>query len=445
MSWTIEQVNSFAPDEGTIKRGNSTAKLNKWQKLERNDRAIWGECKGSGAQPYLTGVDLNGPAFKCSCPVARLPCKHVMALMFLYVQFFNNFQTVNPPAWLSEWLAKRDAKAVKVEKVVEKPEDDEELRKKEAAKVANFQSRIALMKGGFAEMEIWLQDVIRQGIASVEKQPYSFWNDVAARLVDTKSKGASNFIQEIPLLIHQHNWHEAVLVQLSDVYTLSQAFKHIENLPTPLQHDVLSVAGYTIPSKDLLVKNGIKDHWQILGKVQGTGVDEHILFRRIWLKGQKTGKYALLLDFTHTTQSFETHWSVGTATQAEIVYFPSNYPTRAKVKQQVPSDSFIPEFDGMADFQSFLKAFSLALAANPWLMDFPCMLQEVTPLIRDGKLLLMDKNQTMVPTADRDLLGWQLVALSGGKPISVFGEWTGNELVPLSAMVNGRFIDMSVG
>ena len=228
---TVEQVLSYAPDAGVKKRGQATAKLSKWSKMGSNSRAIWGECKGSGSgsQPYLVGVDLNGMGFKCGCPAMRKPpCKHVVALMLMYIQFSDEFKNDQPPQWMADWLTKRDVKAQKIEATI--TISDEEAKKRAASRAANFRKRVTLMKNGFADIEIWLNDIVRQGIASVEKQSYSFWNDVAARLVDTKSKGAGNFIKEIPLLIDiKPDWYETVIARLADVYTIAQAFKHIEN------------------------------------------------------------------------------------------------------------------------------------------------------------------------------------------------------------------------
>lgn len=436
-NWTTEEVLALAPDEGTKKRGQSTAKANKWQTLEKNDRAIWGTCKGSGKEPYRTGVDWIGPAFKCSCPVRKPPCKHVMALMLLSVA--ENFATTTPPQWMSEWLDKR---AEKRTKVVEIPTvSKEEAEKKAAARQENFDKRIALMQNGFMELEIWLNDLIRQGIASVEKQSYSFWTDVAAKMVDAKAKGASNFIKEIPLLINvKPDWYETVLARLADVYTLTQAFKNIKKLPTPLQHDVLSVGGYTIPSKDLLENKGVTDVWEVLGKVEGVGTDESILFRRVWLKGLKTEQYALILDFAHINFGFTDTWMVGSAFHGELVYFPSNYPSRAKVKTQEPLPDFVDSMTGAPNISALLDDFSKAVAQNPWLMDFPCMLNNVIPVIRNEKLELIDNEQNIIPVIDKDFMGWKLIALSGGEPISIFGEWTGQELMPLSAITGSQFV-----
>ena len=442
MNWTTEQVLSFAPDEGTAKRGKSTAKLNKWQLIEKNDRAIWGECKGSGSRPYQTGVDMNGPAFKCSCPVRKPPCKHVIALMLLHAGFENDFSAAHPPTWMNEWLTKRDERLAKpAEPVV----SEEEIQKKLAARRANFLKRVEEMRTGLVDFEIWIKDLIRQGIASVEKESYGFWNDAAARLVDAKAKSASNFIKEIPLLINQSSdWYETVLTRLSDVYTITQAIQNIENLPIPLQHDVLSVAGYTIKKADLLQNEGISDEWQVLGKKESASIDPNVDFRRIWLKGKNTDKYALLLDYSFQGQGYTEHFSVGTYFQGDLVFFPSNYPLRARVKQLIPQTGYISKFEGAPDFQAFLKDYALAVASNPWLMDTPVLLNQVVPIMREEKLLLLDRNNEIIPLQNRDLIGWQLLALSGGAPISIFGEWTGSELVPLSAWVSDRFVNMEI-
>jgi len=36
-----------------------------------------------------------------------------------------------------------------------------------------------------------------------------------------------------------------------------------------------------------------------------------------------------------------------------------------------------------------------------------------------------------------------MIALSGGKPLEVFGEWDGHALLPLSAVGEGRFVELT--
>ena len=42
-----------------------------------------GCCQGSGKTPYQVQVDITGPAYTCSCPSRKVPCKHALALLLL--------------------------------------------------------------------------------------------------------------------------------------------------------------------------------------------------------------------------------------------------------------------------------------------------------------------------------------------------------------------------
>ena len=64
-SWTAEQILALAPDAGSAKAGKDLASPRKWVSLGHDGQAAWGECQGSGAHPYQTKIDLQGPAFHC--------------------------------------------------------------------------------------------------------------------------------------------------------------------------------------------------------------------------------------------------------------------------------------------------------------------------------------------------------------------------------------------
>ena len=81
--WSIEAIEALAPDTSSIKAASKLKTTTKWQELAFNERIIWGLCKGSGKNPYQTQIDLQGPAFKCSCPSRKFPCKHALALFHL--------------------------------------------------------------------------------------------------------------------------------------------------------------------------------------------------------------------------------------------------------------------------------------------------------------------------------------------------------------------------
>src|SRR4051812_47929336 len=103
--WTSQRVLALAPDPASAKAGQGLATARKWASLGFDGRAAWGECQGSGAKPYQVQVDLAEPAFKCSCPSRKFPCKHGIGLMLLFAS--DAFARGARPAWVEQWLAGR--------------------------------------------------------------------------------------------------------------------------------------------------------------------------------------------------------------------------------------------------------------------------------------------------------------------------------------------------
>ena len=104
---TEEQILALAPDEASKKPGKDLANPSKWVSKSFNDQALWGACQGSGSKPYLTQIDLNNIAFKCSCPSRKFPCKHGLGLMLLHARQPEIFTQEAAPAWVTDWLGKR--------------------------------------------------------------------------------------------------------------------------------------------------------------------------------------------------------------------------------------------------------------------------------------------------------------------------------------------------
>ena len=85
MSFSPEQIIALAPDAPSAKAGRSLATARKWSALGCDERAVWGECQGSGKEPYRTQIDFTEPAFRCMCPSRKFPCKHALGLFLLFV------------------------------------------------------------------------------------------------------------------------------------------------------------------------------------------------------------------------------------------------------------------------------------------------------------------------------------------------------------------------
>src|SRR5260221_5168071 len=103
-----DQVLAMAPDAGAAKAGLSQANSRRWTGCGRNERAVWGECQGSGQLPYLTQAALDDGSTKCSCPSRKFPCKHALGLLLLDAD--GAIPAGIPPGWVTEWLAARTAR-----------------------------------------------------------------------------------------------------------------------------------------------------------------------------------------------------------------------------------------------------------------------------------------------------------------------------------------------
>jgi SWIM zinc finger len=101
VAWTPEQVTALAPDASAAKAGKDLAAPRKWGVLGRAEGVIWGECQGSGAKPYQTQVELSGPAFHCTCPSRKFPCKHGIGLLLLHAGGEPAVKEAEAPTWVS--------------------------------------------------------------------------------------------------------------------------------------------------------------------------------------------------------------------------------------------------------------------------------------------------------------------------------------------------------
>ena len=82
LTLTAEQVRTLAPDASAARAAEALGSPRRWTAAGRSDVAAWGLCQGSGSTPYQVAVDIAGPAYKCSCPSRKIPCKHALGLLF---------------------------------------------------------------------------------------------------------------------------------------------------------------------------------------------------------------------------------------------------------------------------------------------------------------------------------------------------------------------------
>lgn len=196
MNWTPEQILALAPDAASARAGQGLANARKWSSLGSDDRSAWGLCQGSGKDPYQAQIDLTEPAFRCSCPSRKFPCKHTLGLFLLLAGQPDLFKEKRPPVWVGEWIASRAKRAQqRVEKQAQAETEEKAVDPQAQAKRAA--NREAKVKAGLQELELWLRDLARGGLAAAQSQPPQFWERTAARLVDAQAPGIARLVREM--------------------------------------------------------------------------------------------------------------------------------------------------------------------------------------------------------------------------------------------------------
>jgi hypothetical protein len=433
-----EQILALAPDPSSAKAGEGLAVTRKWVSLGFDGAAAWGECQGSGAKPYQTSIDMGDTAFKCTCPSHKFPCKHSLGLLLLLARQPGEFTQKQQPAWASDWLANRvkrsEQQTRKAAAPTAAPSEDGKVATpaadpaKHAAQRAKREKRVLQ---GLDDLSLWMRDLMRGGLASVQGQPVSYWEVRAARMVDAQAPGAARMIREMSGIPYSGTgWQERLLERLGRLHLLVEGYRRLDALPPETQDDLRAAMGWTQSQDDLLDAPPVRDNWLVLG--QRVEEDDRLRTQRTWLLGSGTGRFALLLQFAHGKQPFDPVPMPGQSVDADLAFYPGSYPLRALLRQRhgTPETYDVPEGLSIA---AAIEAHGQAVACNPWLERVPFLLEGVTPYPEGDGWFLRDATSHIVPLSPRFERGWDLLAFSGGRPITLFGEWNERHFRPLSA------------
>ncbi|MGW3008436.1 SWIM zinc finger family protein [Streptomyces sp. NPDC001219] len=438
--WTTDQVRALAPDEASRRAGGKLAAPGPWSETGADGGAVWGRCKGSGKKPYQTVVDLTGPAFTCSCPSRKFPCKHALGLLLLWAGDGGEVPAGEPSAWAGEWLAGRRKRAERTpggspgaDAPSRAPADPEAARRR-------AERRMRRIGAGATELEQRLQDLVRSGLASAESGGGS-WDETAARMVDAQAPGLASRVRELASVVGAGtDWPARLLEECALLHLLDQGFLGIDRLPGPLAATVRARVGLTTDAADLLTGPDaatVRDRWLVLA--QQDSDDGALHTRKIYLRGERSGRMALHLSYGGSpARPLDLALPPGLVLDADLAYYPGARPLRAALGERHAPTAPGPVPPG-GGIDAALAAYGDALRDDPWLDSWPVVLSEVTPIPgRDGRgwQLADADGESALPLDPRGLgrtSRWQLVALSGGEPVTVFGECGPRGFLPLTA------------
>lgn len=442
MNWTVGQILELAPDASGEKAGRGLAKAAKWSLLGRDDRALWGEISGSGKKPYQARIDLSEPAFKCSCPSRKFPCKHSLGLFLIFGENPRAFTDGQPPDWVEDWLAGRDGRAEKKAERAEKKKDTPADPEAQAKRTAAREKKIA---DGLNEFEVWLADLLRRGFAGLAAESYSFWDAMAARLVDCQAPGLGRQVRELGELVSSGDgWEARLLSAIARLHLITKGYRNIEGLEPGPRDDLRAAIGWTVGKDDLAGLPGVTDEWVVLG--QRVEEEERVRAQWNWLWGLKSGRPALILNFAAGNQPLDASLVAGTRFQGELVFYPGGLALRALIRDRTGDTQPAGDIPAAPTIADALRGYGAALAQLPWLERWPMAVGGVRAVRRDdGAWALLDDSGAALPIDPRFPHGWELLSIGGGGAVDIFGEWSGDSLYPLSASAGDRFFVVSRG
>jgi hypothetical protein len=442
--WTSGRVQELAPDEASLKAAKGLANPGKWSATGSTERAAWGECQGSGNKPYQTRIDLDGPAFKCSCPSRKFPCKHSLALFLLYTDHPALFTGNSPPGWVSEWIDSRNLQAQKKSQVSTKAETSPDPEA-QAKRAAQRQDKIL---SGLEELTLWLCDLLRQGLAWAHSQPPSYWNSMAARLVDAQAVGLSNRVKRMAeTILSGQDWQERLIRQVAHTYLLIEAYKRLDGFDENLRQEVRALVGWTVSKEQLLEQEMLWDRWHVLS--QRVEHQDTLDIQRTWLWGPNIQRFALVLDFAANHTTLDKSLLTGTVLEAGLVFYPGVDSHRALIKERRGLTGQMEKINVTLSASELFTLYADRLEKMPWTETIPCFLGPIQILPAksiDGTVTGWygaDAFGRRVMLSPKFRQGWHTLAVSGGKPLTLFGEWDGRMFLPLSLDFNGRVYQLT--
>ena len=432
--WTADQVLALAPDAASRKVGSKLGAAGPWSGAGCSDEgAVWGLCKGSGSKPYQTVVNVAdgaGPAYTCSCPSRKFPCKHALGLLLLWADRDGTVPRGKAPDWAQQWIEGRRQRAQEKQPGSGPSADPEAARRR-------AERRAERITAGATELEQRLTDLLRGGLAGAEQAGYGLWEETAARMVDAQAPGLAARVRELGAIPSSGpGWPVRLLEECALLHLLDQAWLRRERLPDGAAATVRSRVG--LPG----TPDGppVRDRWLVLAQYDTS--DGRLTTRRIWLYGADSRRTALLLAYGAAGRAPEPALPVGLTFEAELSSYPGSGQLRAALGERFTTPAPIPvRPPGVSTHQAAAR-YGEALQDDPWLDSFPVALDRVIPTPAEDTWQLADADGDtalpLTPSASARPGLWRLLALSGGAPVTVFGECGHRGFTPLTAWPQGR-------
>lgn len=396
MAIDLSRIEALATDQASLKAAAGLAKPGKWSGVgsSADGALIWGECAGSGANPYRVMADLRDLGNKCTCPSRKFPCKHVLALLWLNAEAVVTFAPGEIPAWVSDWLGRRrganaapvgaaakpandapkDLRAAQLAEP-EAPEDFKAAVRREASAAKRSEDTERAILDSLDALEQWIGDQLRIGLSAFIDDATARCRRIAARLVDGKAAALAGRIDELPArLLGQPagDRPRAAVVELGKLVLLARAFR-----AAPRDADIRRAVASSENRETILASSDtvrVTGLWEVLAEQVQTRRDG-LVSQTTWLLnlGAEGPRFAMLLDyFPASAGRRSSAFTPGERFRGEVAFFPGRNPLRGLLLQRAADGSDTPDWPEAA--HDLAEALTAPLLAEPWALDIPVLL-----------------------------------------------------------------------
>ena len=187
MEITAKKIEEWAPNADAAKNGRDLVAKNKFSNLQTDagKSIIWGECAGSGKNPYYCSADFleeNNPVFRCNCPSRQFPCKHAIGLLYAFEKG-QLFSTNEVPQDIVE-------KRNKIEKKQEKKVAEKETLKEKADTPKKINKVAAIKK---IETQLSGIETAKKILLNITQNGLSFIDSKEKRAIELQLKELGNY------------------------------------------------------------------------------------------------------------------------------------------------------------------------------------------------------------------------------------------------------------
>jgi hypothetical protein len=447
MGLTRSAIEAMAPDQSALTAASALLKPAKWPVRARSAHLIWGECQGSGANPYRVVADTDEQGSKCTCPSRKFPCKHAIALMWLFVEDGATFQDADTPAWVNDWMGRRrkgsaqapsgasgEAKSLGTarEAMADAQHDPRADARKRAAAEKRSQDTRRSVRAATDDLDGWISDQLRTGLSGFLNEAGERCRRIAARLVDAKAGALASRVDEMPsrlLALPTEHRVDGAVAELGKLALLTSAWRAAPDDPD-LRREVIGsetreeiLAEADAPRAESL--------WEVLGERSLTRRDG-LVSQATWLMNLAPGpqRFAVLLDFFPASAGRRSGAFVpGERFVAELAFYPAPLPLRAVIARR---DESIDTPNAWPEAGDPLADLAEQTLAAPWRTESPVLLPEGRICAEaSGRTWWRSNDGIVVPLCNAPS------ALALGASIErAAGVWDGSRLSLIAARTN---------